>query len=293
MTTATATAANTLAPTVHSPTRARQTEGHLTFAGILRSEWIKLASLRSIRWSIITMLLVSAAGAALMSFAMVDTGSVDADTLPTLLAQSATFGSNITVLIMGVIGVLAATSEYSSGMILSTLSATPRRGLLLTAKALVVAGIAFVVGGLSTLGGGVIAALFMGGDAFGVLVSPAVLASMLGTTIYLTLATLLSLGIGVIFRSVAGAISVVVLLLFVSTLVFQILSVTGWAWVPEAAQWLPADLGYEMSSSPLLPADAPTEMVGVGYWAALGGLVAWAGAALVPAAILLKTRDAV
>ena len=128
MTTATATAANTLAPTVHSPTRARQTEGHLTFAGILRSEWIKLASLRSIRWSIITMLLVSAAGAALMSFAMVDTGSVDADTLPTLLAQSATFGSNITVLIMGVIGVLAATSEYSSGNILSTMSPAPRHG---------------------------------------------------------------------------------------------------------------------------------------------------------------------
>lgn len=274
-------------------TVSRPAHGHLSFDGVLRSEWIKLLSLRSIRWSIVVMLVLSWAGAALISAAMVGTDMVTPESLPSLIAQSATFGSNITVLIMGVLGVLSVTSEYSSGMILSTLSAVPRRTPMLLAKALVVAATALLVGAVSTFGGGAIAAAIYGGDAFVALFDSPVLVSMLGTALYLMLATLLALGVGALLRSSAGAISVIVLLLFVATLIFQILSVTGWAWVPDFMQWMPADLGYELSTSALLPADAPAEMRGVGYWAALGGLAAWAAAALVPAAILLKTRDAV
>lgn len=265
----------------------------LTFSGVLRGEWIKLTSLRSIRWSLLVMIVLSWAGALLMTAAVSGTEFATAEAMPALLAQAATFSSNLTVLVMGVLGVLAATSEYSSGMILSSLAAVPRRTPLLVAKAIVVAILACVVGALGIFGGGAISALVFGGDAFGVMLQPEVLASMLGTVLYLMLATLLALGIGGMLRSGAGAISVVVVLLFVSTLVFQILSVTGWAWVPDVAQWLPADLGYELSTSALMPADAPVEQLGVGYWPALGGLVAWAAAALVPAAILLKTRDAV
>ncbi|NLA66200.1 MAG: ABC transporter permease subunit [Leucobacter sp.] len=266
--------------------------GRLTFDGVLRSEWIKLLSLRSIRWSILLMLLISWGGAALISFAVADTEFATAEAMPSLLAQSATFGSNITVLIMGVLGVLAATSEYSSGMILSSLAAVPRRTPMFAAKALVVAVLALLVGAVSTFGGGLIAAAIFGGTAFNTLADPAVLVSMLGTALFLMLATLLALGIGALLRSGAGAIAVVVVLLFVATLVFQILGITGWAWVPDFAQWLPSDLGYELSTSALLPADTPAEARGVGYWAALGGLTAWAAAALIPAAILFKTRDA-
>lgn len=275
------------------PERERTGQGKLTFDGVLRSEWIKLLSLRSIRWSVLFMIVLSFGGAALMSFAMAGTEFATAEALPSLLAQSATFGSNITVLIMGVLGVLAATSEYSSGLILSSLSAVPKRTPVLVAKALVVAALALVVGGVSIFGGGLISALIFGDGAFAALTDAAVLVSMLGATVYLMFATLLALGIGSVLRSGAGAISVVVVLLFVSTLVFQILTITGWLWVPEIAQWLPSDLGYELSTSALLSADVPAEMRGVGYWGALGGLAAWAVAALVPAAILLKTRDAV
>jgi ABC-2 type transport system permease protein len=267
--------------------------GRLTFDGVLKSEWIKMLSLRSIRWSVILMVVLSWAGAGLMGLAMAGTEYATPEAMPSLLAQSATFGSNITVLIMGVLGVLAATSEYSSGMILSSLAAVPRRTPLLAAKALVIAVIAFLVGVVSTFGGGLISALVLGDGAFEALTDPAVLVSMIGTSLYLMLATLLALGIGTLLRSGAGAISVVVVLMFVSTLVFQILTITGWAWVPDVAQWLPADLGNELATSALVPADAPAESLGVGYWAALGGLAAWAVAALVPAAILLKTRDAV
>lgn len=282
--------------------------GRLSFDGVLRGEWIKLLSLRSIRWSVLVMLVLSWAGATLMAFALAGTDFVTAESMPQILAQAATFGSNITVLIMGVIGVLAITSEYASGLILSTLAAVPSRTPVLVAKALVVAALGVIVGALSTFGGGFLAALIFGNGALGVFFEGPVLASMLGTTVFLALATLLSLGLGALLRSTAGAISVVVVLLFVSTLVLQILSITGWTWVPNVAQWMPADLGYELSTAALMPSGAEAGVAGgaaggaagaveagggVGYWAALGGLVAWAAAALIPAGILLKTRDAV
>ena len=283
----------TLNPVPSAAPRERVVTGRLTFDGVLRGEWIKLLSLRSIRWSVLTMLVLSWAGAVLMSAAMAGTEFATPEAIPALLAQSATFSSNLTVLIMGVIGVLAITNEYSSGLILSSLSAVPTRTPMLVAKALVVAALGLFVGALSVFGGGLISAVILGGDGFAALGEPAVLVSLLGTTLYLTLATLLALGIGALLRSSAGAISVVVVLLFVSTLVFQILSMTGWTWVPAMAEWLPADLGYQLSTVALMPADMPADEAGVGYWAALGGLVAWAAASLVPAAILLKTRDAV
>lgn len=275
------------------PREPRAVNGRLTFDGVLRSEWIKMLSLRSIRWSLAVMLVLSWAGAALLASAMAGTEFVTADGLPMLVTQAATFSTNLTVLIMGVLGVLSVTNEYSSGMIRSTLAAVPRRTPVFVAKALVLAALGLVVGALSTFGGGVIAASILGDGAFAAFAESAVLVSLLGATLYLTLAALLAFGIGALLRSSAGAISLVVVLLFVSTLVFQVLTVTGWAWVPSAAEWLPADLGNELATAALMPADAPAEALGVGYWAALGGLVAWAAVAIVPAAIVFKTRDAV
>lgn len=273
-----------------APARERVVTGRLSFDGVLRGEWIKLLSLRSIRWSIAIMLLLSWGGAVLLSFAMTGSDMVSADAMPSLIVQSASFGSVFTVLIMGVLGVLSITSEYASGLILSSLSAVPGRTPLLAAKALVVAALGLGVGALSTFGGALIAAVIFGADGFTALGDPSVLVSLLGTTLYLTLAALLSLGIGALLRSSAGAISVVVVLLFVSTIVFQVLTMTSWEWVPAVSQWMPADLGHTLSTTAVTPAEYRGD---VSYWAALGGLAAWAAAALVPAAILLKTRDAV
>src|SRR5690606_12403626 len=133
-----------------------------------------------------------------------------------------TFGSMFTVLIIGVLGALSITSEYASGLILSSLAAVPRRIPMLLAKALVVAALGFCVGVLSSFGGALIAALTFGEAGFSALADAAVLVSLLGNTLYLTLAALLSLGIGALLRSSAGAISVIVTLMFVATIVFQV-----------------------------------------------------------------------
>lgn len=273
----------------HTPVSAPVTS-RLSFDGVLKGEWIKLLSLRSIRWSILVMLVLSWAGAALLSLAMGSSEMAGAEAMPMIVVQAATFGSMFTVLIMGVLGALSITSEYASGLILSSLTAVPARTPLLLAKALVVAALGFSIGVLSSFGGALIAAFMLGGDGFSALTAPAVLVSLLGNTLYLTLAALLALGLGALLRSSAGAISVVVALLFVATIAMQVLSITGWEWVPVVAEWLPASLGSTLSSAALTPA---ADAGSVTYWGALGGLAAWAAAALVPAAILLKTRDAV
>ena len=97
--------------------------GRLTFNGVLKGEWIKLLSLRSIRWSILVMLVLSWAGAALLSLAMSGSDMLTPAATPAIVVQSATFGSMFTVLIMGVLGALSITSEYASGLILSSLTA--------------------------------------------------------------------------------------------------------------------------------------------------------------------------
>lgn len=282
------TTAHAGAPTSPALTRPRPVNGRLTFAGVLRSEWIKLLSLRSIRWSVLVMLLLSWGGAFLLTMAMNST-DLPAEAMPSLLVQAATFGSLFTVLIMGVIGVLSITSEYASGLILSSLTAVPKRTPVLAAKAVAVATLGLVVGGLSTFGGALIAAIFFT-DGFALLGEGDVLASLVGATLFLALAALIALGIGAMVRSSAGAISIVAVLMFVATLVFQVLTITGWDWVPIVAQWMPADLGQALSNVLFLPEEARGDVT---YWAALGGLIAWAAAMLVPAAILLKKRDAV
>lgn len=280
MTTLTMTEANASAPA----------SGRLSFDGILKGEWIKLLSLRSIRWSILVMLLLSWLGAGMLSLAMAGEEPLTPAMTMALVAQSATFGSMFTVLIMGVLGVLSITSEYASGLILSSLTAVPKRTPLLLAKALVVAALAFSVGVVSSFGGGLLAALIYGEAGFAAFAEPAVLVSLLGNALYLTLAALLALGVGALLRSSAGAISVVVTLFFVMTIVLQVMMMTGWEWVPVVAQWMPANLGNTLSTVAI---EGGLEPGAVTYWGALGGLAAWAAAALVPAAILFKKRDAV
>jgi len=264
--------------------------GRLTFEGVVRSEWIKLLSLRSIRWSIGVMLVLSWGGGLLLAYAMGDLSAAPEGQLNAMVVQSASFGSIFTILIMAVIGVLSMTSEYASGLILSSLAAVPQRSMLFAGKALVVLSLSLVVGALSTFGAGALAAAVYGSGGLAAFIDPAVLLSMLGTTIYLVLGTLLAFGLGVLLRSSAGGISVATLLFFVVTLVFQMLTMTGWEWVSTVGSWMPANLGHDLSTSAVTPEEYRSD---VPYWGALVGLCAWTAAVLVPAGISLRTRDAV
>lgn len=123
------------------------------FTATLRSEWTKLASLRST--SVITGIAV--AGAILLTVLItVVVGESWQDWGVEERAEFEPIGWSLiggiwTGILLTVLGITTATSEYASGMIRQTLTATPRRGRVLAAKAAVVTLFTLVVGLGSTL----------------------------------------------------------------------------------------------------------------------------------------------
>jgi hypothetical protein len=122
----------------------------------------------------------------------------------------------LAVLTVGILGALAATGEYGSGTIRASLAATPRRRLFLAGKAVVVGGIVLVVGEVLTFvcfGVGQ-AILGSGGAPTASLGQPGVLQALLLSGAFLALLALMGLGLGMLMRHTAGAISAYVAVTF-------------------------------------------------------------------------------
>ncbi|MCW2749019.1 MAG: conserved rane protein of unknown function, Probable transport protein, partial [Aeromicrobium sp.] len=124
-----------------------------------------------------------------------------------------------------VLGALIVTSEYGTGMIRSTLAATPVRARVLAAKALVLSSFLFVIGVVTAFAG------YFGGNAFfrnaGIGISlgdPHILRSMFGAGLYMA-------GLGLLVRHTAAAISIVLALVFIIGQVVQLIPGTFGEWV--------------------------------------------------------------
>jgi ABC-2 type transport system permease protein len=176
--------------------------GRYRFRHVTRMEWIKLRSLRSTRWTLV----LTVAGAIGVGVAVgINTRNAAGD-----LTNNALAGIIPALLLTSVLGVLTMTSEYSSGMIRSTLAAAPRRPLLLAAKAAVFGAMALLVGEAASF-----IAFFAGGAALrhGIaaptLGEPGVLRAVALSGASFCLIGLLGLGIGAIVRHPAAAIAVV------------------------------------------------------------------------------------
>jgi len=132
---------------------------------------------------------------------------------PTAYSLSGFFFAQLAV---GVFGVLAMTGEYSTGSIRTTLIATPQRRSILGAKAIVAGAATMVVGTVSSF-----LAFFVGQAILtskgleAHLGDPGAARSVIGAALYLTVLVLISLGLGTLLRSAAGAIATVVALVFV------------------------------------------------------------------------------
>ena len=267
----------------------------LTLGGMIHSEWIKAFSLRSIRWSIGISALLGAALSLLMTFAvqqMVGPGTAGSEMINAITS----FPANFLCLVFAVLGVFIFSSEYSSGMILSTLTAAPARGPLLLAKALVttfISGAAAVVNVIISA----LIAVVMIPSLRPSLFSAQTLTGMLGTVLFLIAVALFSFAVAGILRSTAGGITVAVAVIFVAPIVFSILmSTTSWTWVPAVANYLPTSLG-EIAGYGAAPAGAAmlAETVAEGaprYGQSLFGLGLWAVLPLVASAVLFSRRDA-
>ena len=255
-------------------------DGPVTFRGVLASEWLKFWTLRS------TVLVLLAAMVALVVFGAVighNTRHVAGLDPEDVVASGPLQGYYLGQLLIGALGVMVVTNEYSSGMIRATLAAVPRRVPVLLAKVLVFAGVVGTGMVAASIAAFLVAQRFLAGYRPTYSLSdPHVLRVVVGTGIYLTLIGLLGGAIGWIVRSTPGAL---VTLLGTILVVPVLLLLFKGSWAEHLRAWLPTGAGQSFSTSLRMPgALAP--------WPGLVVMVAWVVCATVLAGVLLRRRDA-
>ncbi|MGN8244922.1 hypothetical protein ACTHAM_002033 [Cellulomonas soli] len=255
----------------------------------IRSEWVKLRTLRSSWIGLGSALLVLVGFGAIA--AAVSTGSVASpdgggdggfggvDPVSTVL-----LGANFAVLLMGILGALAGAREYGSRMIAATVAAVPRRWQVVAAKATVFGAVSLITSVIGVLGAFAVGmAVLSGGDAATVaLTDDGVLRQVLGMAAYITAVGLIGLGLGVLLRSVAGAIGAVVAAVVVLPPLAGVLLPDSW---DPILSYLPSSA----ASAFTVVQGAGSEVLGVGAGAVV--LAAWVVAALVGAVVSIVRRD--
>jgi ABC-2 type transport system permease protein len=224
--------------------------GNATFGGALRSEFTKIRSLRSTYWTLAALIVISVGIGALFSFGHVqDLHSVQGTPqYPQAVASAkqnavadSLFGVLLGQLVIVVLGALTITSEFSTGMIRTSLATMPRRGMFFTAKAVVFAVIALIVGLVTSF------ASFFVGQAImssvhvnATLGQPGVLRAVIGGGLFLAACGLLSYGLGAVLRHTAAAITASIGLLFVAYILSLFLPGT---WAVDVDKWIPFNAG--------------------------------------------------
>jgi ABC-2 type transport system permease protein len=204
---------------------ASRTRGSYGFRTVARMEWQKLRTVRS-TWYIVAVFAAGLTGLAMLAASQENYAQLSAaDRVSFDPTSQAFLGLVPGQLLLGILGVLAISTEFSSGMIRATFAAAPSRPLVLAAKAAVLGAVTLAAGEISAF-----AAFFAGQAVLKAPAPPATLgqpgvlraAAMAGA--YPALIALISLGIGAIIRHTAGAICALVGVVFVLPLLFSQLS---------------------------------------------------------------------
>ena len=207
-----------------------------------------------------------------------------------------TFAALIAVV---VIGVMFITAEYRRGMIRTTLTASPRRGRVLAAKALVISAVAFLAGLIAvaiTIPVGEHLLRENGNPIFpvSVLTMARIVA---GTAALLAVAAVLALAVGTLLRRSAGAVTAVI----AGIVLPYLLAIIPGVLPTGAEEWLvrltPAAAFAIQQSTPRYAQVTAAYTPSNGYfplspWVGFGVLCAWAALALILAVVLLRRRDA-
>ena len=187
--------------------------------GVLRAEWIKLRSVRS------TYVAVLAAVTLGLGVGLLGIASIAHNWATMSPSSRAGFdpvgdsfdGFQFGELALGALGVLAISTEYSSGLIRATFAAVPRRGLVFAAKAALLGGFALVLGETCAFAAFLLSQVILSSAHIGVgLGTPGVLRAVMGAGLYLAAVTMIGFGIGALLRHTAGALAALFALLFLT-----------------------------------------------------------------------------
>jgi ABC-2 type transport system permease protein len=258
--------------------------GRAGFADALRSEFTKIRSTRSTYWTLFALIVVCIGIGALASAGTashpqgISAAEFDA-------TQQSLAGLYVGQLVIAALGALTITSEYSTGMIRTSLTVQPRRGVVFAAKAMVFAVVTLIVGLITSFGSFFVGqAILSGAHLSASLGQPNVLRAVIGGALFLTACGMLAYGLGAILRHTAAAISAAIGLLFVLTVLVQFLP---HSWQNAVDKWMPALAGSQIWA---------TKVTGGAHqfpaWGGFAVLAGWAAVAIVVGLLLFRTRDA-
>ncbi|WP_144629603.1 ABC transporter permease [Arthrobacter woluwensis] len=295
----------TLSNTQTTPAKETST-GNWSFVGLLRSEWIKFWSLRSTIW-LLACTAVAAVGVGALSawirhtfFQQMFDMAAQHGAKPTAAELQASLppgsgfelynlpnaGLQIAVLVLGSLAVLFLSSEFATGMIRSTMSATPKRLPVFAAKAIILAVVGYVLATVT----GVITFLIslaifsdmpvfnLGWDTEGVL------QGVFTGGLYVVAVAIIGLSLAALLKSSAGGVTVLVALLFVLDFAgsfMQFIPGDFWKYVP---QYLPSQAGGRFLAIGHVDGMLDPGIAGL-------VLLGWVLLLAIPALIVLKKRD--
>ena len=250
--------------------------GPVTQVRVVRAEWTKLRALRSTWWcALIAVVLIVGLGAAITGSGTpyhVSAGNSAAGGITVSLA-----GVLFAQLLLGMLGVLAFSGEYATGMIRATLAVVPSRLPVLWAKLIVLVGLVLPVSLLAGVAEFFVATALessRGGSAIS-LTDPGVLREVAGASLYLAVIAVIGLALGALLRRTAAGLSVFAAVFFV---------------VPIVAAYLPHSI---TGLVPYLPSNAGGALWGAGKLFGGHQLGPWNGfAVLCGYAVVLTTLAA-
>jgi len=200
--------------------------GSYSFFDLVKSEWTKIRTVRSTVWTIgVTIALGIGIGALVTAVTRAHWASMN-------LGQRVSFDAPATSIIglfiaqfsIGVLGVLVISAEYSTGTIRATFSAAPHRSKVFAAKVFVFGLIAFVVAEFTSFVAFFLGQFLLSAPAtHATLSSPGAFRAVFGGGLYVCVLGLMALGMGVIIRHTAGAVSAFVGILLILPIVVQAL----------------------------------------------------------------------
>lgn len=252
------------------------------FTQSVRAEWVKLWTVRSTWWTMGALVVLGAGLTTLICWGNAD-WLANENTEGESPGSFITWGMMIAQVCAVIVGALAVTSEYGTGMIRTSFAAVPRRGMVFLAKAVVVCGVLFVVGTLTALLGYFGGNYFLDREGIGMALEGDVARSMYGSGLFIATLGLLSMAIGFLVRHTAAAISIVLATVFV---------------VGNMVMLIPGEFGEWVTK--LMPGNAASSLVApvsfnpdaLGAWTGYGVMLAETGVLCLLAWLLLKRRDA-
>jgi len=246
---------------------------------VLASEWTKLWSVRSTYWTLLVAVVTPIGVSAIVAFAI---ASQPAGAAPVDPLLPGFISLEYAVLAVGVLGVLAFSTEYSTGLIRTTFACVPRRRAVLAAKAAVAGAVTLVAGELVAFVSFFVVQAALSGHHLGVSLShPGVPGAVLADGLILFVVAMMGLGLGAIIRHTAGGIAALIGLII----------------LPTALGLLPAPWGGRVSRFTMLQAAHQVTALHPAtnlFSPALSMLVllAWPALTLLAAALTITRRDA-